>query len=461
MKKRRVEQFLFYEYAAIADHLGRMAAAGWRLEKIGAFCWTYVQAEPAELTYAVTYFDGASEFDPGPGEAQQTYMDYCRQAGWEPVCRWAQLQIFVTDRPDPVPLETEEPVKLENIHRAMKKNFLPSGYLLLGVAALQLAMQGSNLLRDPADWLSNGLMQAVALLWAALAAYMIWNLASYGRWRRRSRAAVEAGGACLPGRHQGRRAVNGALWAVVAVSGGMMLWSAACRGMGGALAWGMGYMALIIAATLGVKAGLKRLGVSAKVNRAVTMGTAFLLAFGLMGLTLWGIFHSGLRREAPETYTVNGYTWRVYQDQLPLRVEDLMETDYEHYSYEWEENASFLATRSIGRQGAFPDGERALTMEYEITELRVPFLYGLCLRGYQNLESWNDGVSGWEGDTPFFRYEPIDPAPWGVDAAYQMMEGEVPWERWILCRGNRLAKLDLDWEPDPEQMAVIGETLTK
>ena len=67
---------------AIIAYLEKMARRGWLLEKIHP-CLTFRRIEPENLTYDVTYFSDASVFDPAPTEGQETYIDYCRAAGWE------------------------------------------------------------------------------------------------------------------------------------------------------------------------------------------------------------------------------------------------------------------------------------------------------------------------------------------------------------------------------------------
>ena len=102
-KKRRLEQFIFYDYNGIADHLEKMAAKGWRLSKISGNVWTYEAIEPTESTelkYTVTYFSEASEFNPYPTENQQVFLDYCEEAGWKLAAEWAQMQILYSDRKD-------------------------------------------------------------------------------------------------------------------------------------------------------------------------------------------------------------------------------------------------------------------------------------------------------------------------------------------------------------------------
>src|SRR5699024_7991850 len=98
--------------------------------------WTLRRGKPAQVRYSVTYFPGASVFDPGPTEGQETYADYCRAAGWEFVSSYGPVQYFRSDLPDPVPIETDEGAKLEAIHRTKTKNTLLASGLVLVVLAI-------------------------------------------------------------------------------------------------------------------------------------------------------------------------------------------------------------------------------------------------------------------------------------------------------------------------------------
>ena len=98
--------------AAIVKRLEKLAAKGWFLERADNWGWTLRRGKPAQVRYAVTYFPGASVFDPGPTEDQETYADYCRAAGWEFVTSYGPVQYFRSSLPDPVPIETDEGEKL-------------------------------------------------------------------------------------------------------------------------------------------------------------------------------------------------------------------------------------------------------------------------------------------------------------------------------------------------------------
>ncbi len=195
--KREIPFFSFYQYTAIQRHLEQQALAGWRLIKAENGRWLYRRSEPKALRYTVVYFPDSSQFDPGPTEGQQTLRDYCLSAGWEPVADWGQMQIYCTESPDPVEIETEPASQLATIHRTMKRNFLPGIGSLLAIFLLQLGMQISSLRRSPAEYLSN---TTNLFLWCLLLlgfAIDLLELGGYAVWYRRSKRSIAQGGACV------------------------------------------------------------------------------------------------------------------------------------------------------------------------------------------------------------------------------------------------------------------------
>ena len=111
--KRRLEVFSFYDRAHIERHLEAMAARGWLLERMGKFGWVYRRIEPKRLTFHVSYFPDASDFDPGPTWGQLTFQDFCERTGWQLACSSAQMQVFYNEGPDPLPIETDPALELE------------------------------------------------------------------------------------------------------------------------------------------------------------------------------------------------------------------------------------------------------------------------------------------------------------------------------------------------------------
>ena len=118
--KRTLVNVSFYDPEAIQRKLEQMAAQGWMLQKAGNLFWTYTKIPPQKLRFAVTYFPGASEFDPKPSEKQLEKEELCAQDGWRLVLRWDVMQIFCTDREDAVPIDTDPVPQVDTIHRTMR-----------------------------------------------------------------------------------------------------------------------------------------------------------------------------------------------------------------------------------------------------------------------------------------------------------------------------------------------------
>ena len=95
------------------------------------------------------------------------------------------------------------------------------------------------------------------------------------------------------------------------------------------------YMALMFFLVNSTTRTLKRMNVSRSINRAVTIAMTIALTFGMMGGMVALIFKMGgswLEDRSPaETYEAHGMTWEVYHDAIPLRIEDLAETDYDRW----------------------------------------------------------------------------------------------------------------------------------
>ncbi len=438
-KKYRFENFLFTDSEIIEKHLAKMAAKGWQLEKIGPFCWTYRRAEPQKLTYSVVYFSEASEFNPGPTDNQQTFHEYCQAAGWRFVAELAQMQVFSSSRPNPVPIESDEGLKLRSIHSSMKKNFLPSTILMILLGFLQLFSQWSSFRSGPVRYLSGGTGLCAAGIWLVLCLYLLYSLADYWIWYRRSQKSVSAGGACISKNPLPRKIIGGAvlLWTTLIV----LLFLFILLGNNGWWA-GVAGMAITAAAmfvVLAVRKGLKKAKVSRKINLAVTIVASFAVTFALLGLMTWVIVSTDLTRHQPsEIYTVTGsngttWDWRVYRDPIPLRLEDLgLGLGYGHYSYELEEESTFLLSRLSARQNALPDGQDAPELTYEVAAPAFPWLYDLCLRDY--LE---------DAYIPEHReFVPVEEPAWGARQVYHLMQdGEDFRGTYLVCYDSRIVRL--------------------
>lgn len=450
--------YSYYDRAGIARHMERRAAQGWLLDELGTWSCRYRRTEPKQLRFAVTYFPAASQFDPQPSQQQESFWDLCAAAGWRLAASSAQMQVFYSEDPDPIPLETDPAVELDTLHRALKRSFLGPYWLLLVLSLMQLALLVWQVVQSPIDVLSDAVRLVSEGSFLPLLLLTGAELARYGRWRRRARQAVEAGGP-LPELRSTRTltlAVLGLVGlelvltlAVYSASRGMLLLLLGCF-----LSFGLVFLLIH-----GARQLLKRRNAPKAVNLAVTIVLALVLYFALMaGLTAFTLKQGSgwlTGRSPAETYEAHGMTWQVHHDPIPLRVEDLTGLVSEDWSTTADVSRSPLLTHREYEQRARLDAAEDLPdLSYEIVEIHVPALYDLCRQDlltkywYNTLEEYRDN------------YLPIDPALWGAEEAYQLHSYDgTPSHYYLLCWEDRLAEVHFWWDPTPAQMALAGEVL--
>ena len=458
--KRRLETFSLYDRTGLEAHLARMAERGWLLDKIGPFFWTYRKIEPKRLTFSVTYFPKASQFDPGPSEEQQTFYDLCAHSGWVLAAASAQLQVFYSEEPDPVPIDTDPALEVETIHRTMKKSLIPSQLALLALAVFQIVMFVWRAADDPIVVLSSPASLFAALCWVLVLLLVGVELGSYFRWRGKAVLAAEHGEFLATRSH--RKLQIGALvflglgvaWFIlsIALSGNRMIFALT-------IILFLVYIPGLLLVVWGVSGWLKRRETPAKLNMVVTFIALAVAAYAFLGVLTFGMIFGdshGWFGGNQETYEYNGRTFTLDRDPLPLGLDDLLEGDFSRYTRRWQGGQSLLLGRyqanqwPIGPIELFPE---PIQLNYEVILVKAPFLYDLCR---ENMLHRRD-----DWDSRYF-YAPADPAPWGAEEAYCWTDGNhVLGNQYLLFYPDRIVAISLEWDepPTPEQMAAVGEKL--
>lgn len=117
------------------------------------------------------------------------------------------------------------------------------------------------------------------------------------------------------------------------------------------------FFALVYFLANAARKALQRLRCPPWANLLVIVGICIaMFAGGTTGLFALMIRNAGsgwLEDHPPvETYTAHGMTWSVYADPIPLRVEDLIDIDYDGWSTEADVEWSPLAAHGEYRQDA-------------------------------------------------------------------------------------------------------------
>jgi hypothetical protein len=462
--KRRIELFSFFDYTAIVAHLEKMAHKGWRLERITNSIWVYRCAEPKDVHYAVSYYPKASEFDAEPSEEQKSFNEFCRHTGWELAASNAQMQIFSNDHENPIPIDTDPDIELDNIHRSAKKNFLLIYAILLAISIMELLLAFSSYRRDPIAFLSTS-----TYLFASFASLMLLllccvEIVGYYGWRLRALKAAKRGEFL---RTRGSKLQIVIMWITILP----FVWWLVTLGLGVGrdhvmFIYAAVMMAGIIAMRIAVNAvknTLKRRKSPTDTTRITTLVTSFVLAFVLVGLMTFVIFKiiaSGAIKGG-ETYIYEGNEHTAYNDTLPLSLEDLSDSDYNEYSRWLQKDETMLLGRIKAYQRPRFGSDNYTVgpdLTYTVTVAKVPFLYDMC-KGII-FEEYSKMLSSSSYAQSDMAYETMDAIPWGAIEAYQLVSRSTgPRMKYLLCYTDRIVEISFDWELTPEQMRTVGEKL--
>lgn len=457
-KKYKWNKFLFYDYTGIVSQCEGMALQGWKLKKITPFFYEYDKIEPQPLKYTVTYFSEASDFNADIPQSQQTFQDYCESAGWKLAAENAQMLIFYSQEKDPIPIETDETLKLKIIHRAMKKNFIPSQILLIIIAILQLVMQIFDIKNRPISFFSDATRLYVILLWGLVLISVLMSLLGYICWYRKSKKSISLGGSCVEKRTSSRSsAIVLALTGII-----LILWAYSLYLKG--FSWvKIGIVALLIPSGLYIamrciRESLKKKKYSKKTNLTVIIIACIVLAFlstgGIIFITILGINSGNLTTHEALIYTMerpDGTTWdwKVYHDDIPLKVEDLMEVNYNYYSYENLEQDSIFINWIKAYQNSFPDDADIPELRYEIVDVKLPILYEMIENEYKDGDIYSEEMGN--------HFIQTDDASWKASKVYQFYYQDEPANEYIICWDKKIVKIWFSWTPTAEQIKIVAE----
>ena len=454
--KRELNFYSFSDHTHIARHLEDMAARGWELEKFnfnGLF--RYRRAEPKTVHYAVTYFPKASNFDPGPSEGQQAFTDLCEAAGWEKVGQSFQMQIFRSRAEDPVPLETEPQVQVENVHKAMRSNFLIGSMFMMVVCAVQVLLGISSIRRDPLSALL-GSTSIAPILYGLLFLHFGLELIAYSLWHRRAMRTAQEQGAFLP--TPATRPLQFILLSLVVVLFALYATSA------GSLYLSIAGIVLVLSAaahgvSMGLRQLLKRLQVDASINRVATIGLNVILMMAGVGILTYGTVEYGWFSSSAgaETYEFRGETYTAYHDALPLTLSDLTQWPDSGYSTRLSEEGSFLFRRTQARQhlryDAYPvPAEQPTELSYHIWSSPIPALLDMAVAEEMAKADRYIPELYQQG------YVPTSAALWNAEEAWVFLSGSL--ETYLLRYDHHVVCICFYFSPSPDQISTAAGALS-
>lgn len=436
----RWEPHAFYDWSGMEQRLAEMAEQGWMLEKMG-FLWKFRRCEPSPVKFSINYFPKASEYEPGLTIGQQTYQEYCDAAGWKLIQRMGKMQVFCSSDPEAITIENDPVTRVESIHKAMKVNLwaMFSGVL---AAIWVLAANVLSVDSDPVEFLLGESWVLVPLL-LFCGIYIGIESAVYYRWLHRARRCAAEEDRLLIPNNTGRREkivlIAGALLVLFCI----LVWMQSFVGRLTILFMVPG-LALVIAALNGIRKHMQNKGVSARMNRTVSLSLSVVLATVMMICVVIGVVI------AAEVAAPDG---RKVSDGYPLLMADMpgMERTAEtERDLDAKEEGGWLAKRMEVVQRP-EDMDASWGVHYTVTKV---FLPGLIERHRDVLlrELRRDAA-------PLTEYRKTDPKPWRAESVYQVYHDDEARSEYLVCWKDRIAEIAFFWEPDAKQIAAAAEKL--
>lgn len=182
------EDFGYYDQTGMQEYLEQKASEGWRLvKKQFAREWEFRRIEPQKLHYAITYLPQFSNEDSFLlSKDKNEYLELCAASGWQFVCAYKNMVIFINEQENPLPLETDPEAELATIHKSFLKHDLPKSILSFALFMISFFYL---LFSDTA----SKSVDLVLCFFAFLSFYTAIDFFSYLRWRKKALAAAATG----------------------------------------------------------------------------------------------------------------------------------------------------------------------------------------------------------------------------------------------------------------------------
>jgi len=457
-KTKRIINFRFDRYEDVENKLEKLAEKGLFLEKCGPFLWTFRKGTPQKLKYTVTYFSEGSVFNPDITENQQTYIDYAKAAGWNFVTQFNQMQIFCSEADDPVPFETDEKEKLNNIKRSMKKSFLPSSIVIIIVFALNLIVHFNSFQLNPIDYLSDSIRLLTSSMILAILLYQVYSLMTYFVWYKRSEKSIALGGECVKNTNLVYKTVDIIFMVFVFGSSGYLLVRLVFEIGGFGLFLTIVQMPILMILFWSSIKYFRKKKASATKNKVFSISVLIIADIAYLVLLMSFIMQFGLGRMDNSNYrTVNwqlskteSHEFKIYRDDIPLTSEDLYgQIDYDYYSYEKEIGSTLFLSKSVYRQDTLPAKDSPPRIEYEVLKPKFDFVYRFSKQHLLEIPEWRNNTT----------FEPIDNKIFDTVEAYQRYYEDISTGEYTLFFEDRIIRLDLEEPLTSKQISIIKEKL--
>ena len=453
-KKYQIARYAFYDKKAIEDYFEKMASKGWLIEKINSYFWQFRRIEPQNLNILITYSRNRSELSLGMINEQQSFRKIVRDGTWKLLTCWEQMQVFCGDTKDVNCIELDPVKQVETIWCAMKEKYIPVHLILLLITAFLTIFNIYEMVSDTVNFLSTPYLLVTFSIWLIVLLIEIDVVRKCFRWYRKSKLAAQNGIFVSIGTNYCIISVlilTGilVLISVLQLSGQIRIVSIVCL---------LVVLGIVLLGHI-VRHHLRERGVSSSINNVVTILVTLLLTLILLTSVSFYIIHCGINndRKPIGNYEKNGLTFDIYNDPMPLHLEDMMEIGDSQWSRERSiHKQTFLLSQAQYRQRYIQGGPEGLgDLEYTVVDIKLPILYDAVKQSMLNKRQDNE-----QGKHIFINhYEPVDVTIWNAVEAYQFKTRDGFLNIYLVCWENRIIEINFAWEPTTKEITVAVEKL--
>ncbi len=451
--KRVKIKFDFFDRAGISAYLEEQAKDGWMLEKIGRYFWKFKSIEPVSLHFAVTYFPKASGYDPEPSEEQAFFYEMCEHTGWKLAATSAQMQIFYNEAENPVPIETDPCVDVENIQKSINKVYKPLNILLVILCAIQLKSSITRIISDPMTTLSNNAELFLVFCYILLILLSLYEVIRYSIWYRKAKKAAEQKGDFLnPGTDKTFERIIFLLFILA------LLYLLISSGRKTTLIYGISALGFLAIRMLGrlLSKWLKHKKAAAAENGILTFVIMFVLLLAYDYLLITDRIHILPEDVENKLSVYSGDTFAIENGELPLTMDDFTEGDFSDYTTTLSVNETvFSAQMYCAHHSEDPEPDIP-GLSYTVTKIKKPRLHDWYL------EKTLDQTFKVRHRISFsfhLEYIPIYSEPWGAEHVYRRYSDGHPLDTYLIDLEDRIITISPDWELTTEQKQTIVSVL--
>ena len=440
MKKRyELVRYAAYNVTGMKLHLEKMARNGWLIDHINNNFWCYKKVEPMDITFTVSYFAKASDFDPEKSAGQETFEEMAAHDGWKLMVENAKLQIYANEDKDATPIYTDAESEVTAIIKS-SKSFILTSILLFAVVALNLINLHSNLQSNAVRALADNTIIFVLFGVLILLLNMLIVIIRYYIWKHKALKAIEDDEFIPTAKSDFSFQTQIVVIALFIMISGFIT----SGNYTGVIVMVYMFFGIMIMHSLidAFKNLLKKKKVDKDANLFFTVLVDILLATALVGGLTYYSFNIDMNDP-------------VNSDEALISTGDFIDGESREMRIDYKESV-FMRYNQAYAYGIINE-----TFSYKVVDVKMESLEDYALE--KMLHSYDDyGLTYDEEGRPIrggnYQFEEIDASMFKADKAYQLWAyGEVR-DEYLIKYGNRLVNVDFSWEIDEADIDKIIET---